>query len=83
MKNQLNLSEHMEGLNIFYILKTMHSSELDDRACIYNIFNRSVFHTPGFDKDYEIFQWILEMKSRIHMVVFHNYQKILNDLVLN
>ncbi|KAF0138561.1 MAG: hypothetical protein FD143_3644 [Ignavibacteria bacterium] len=42
--------------------------------------HRPGFQRPEFGRDYEIFEGILEMKSRIHMVVFHNYQKIQTDL---
>ena len=83
MKNQLKLIEHIEGLRIIYILISMHSFVLDDRECIYKNGHRPGFQMVGFGRDYEIFEGILEMKSRIHMGVFHNYQKILNDLVLS
>ena len=83
MKKQLKLIEQMEGLRIFYRLNSMHSCELDDRECIYKNAHRPGFLRPVFGRDYEIFEGILEMKSQIHMVVFHNYQKILNDLVLS
>ena len=33
------------------------------------------FQRPGSDRDYEIFEGILEMNSLIHNVVFHNYRK--------
>ena len=83
MKKQLKLSEHMEGLRIFNILNSIHSCELDDRDCIFKNAHRPGFQRPVFGRDYEIFEGILEMKSRIHMVLFHNYQKTLNDLVLS
>ena len=83
MKKQLKLSEQMEGLRIFYILNSMHSCELDDRECIDKNAHRPGLPRPVFGRDYEIFEGILEMKSRIHMVVFHNYQKILTYLVLS
>ena len=83
MKKQLKLSEPTEGLRIFYILKSMHSCELEDRECIYKNADRPGFQRPVFARDYEIVEVILEMKSRIHMVVFRNYQKPLNDLVLS
>ena len=72
----------MEGLRIFYILNSLHSYELDDTECIYRNDHRSGFTRPEFDRDYEIFEGILEMKILIQMLVFDNYQKILNDLVL-
>ena len=83
MKKQLKLSEQMEGLRIFYISNSMHSCELDDRVCIYKNAHRYGFQKPVFVRDYEIFEGILEMKSRIHTFVFHNYQKTLNYLVLS
>ena len=83
MKRQLKLSDHVEVLSIIYLLNSMHSCELDDIECIYKDDHRSGFRTLGFDRDYEIFEGILEMKSRIHMVVFQNYHKILNDLLFS
>ncbi|KAF0143819.1 MAG: hypothetical protein FD143_3415 [Ignavibacteria bacterium] len=70
-------------LTIFFILNSMHSCELDNRECIYKNAHRTWFQRPVFNRDYEIFEGILEMKSRIHMVIFHNYQRILNDLILS
>ena len=60
----------------------MHSCELDDRECIYKNDHSPGLPRPGFDRDYEIFERILEMKSRIDMDVFHNCQEIPLDLVL-
>ena len=77
----MKLREQMEGLRIFYILNSMHSCKLDDTECIYKNANRPGFQMPEFGRDYEIFEGILEMNIRIHMVVFHNYQKIQCDLV--
>ena len=61
----------------------MNSYELDDRECIFKNARRPGFERPVFGRYYEIFEGILEMKIRIHMVVFHNYQEILHYLVLS
>ena len=79
----IEADEQMEGLRIFYILNSMHSCEDDDRECIYKNAHTPGFQRPEFGRDYEIFEGILKMKSQIHMVVLHNYQKILTDLVLS
>ena len=73
MKKQLKLIEHLEGLRTVYILKSMHSCKLDARECIYKNDHRPGLERPGFDRDYELFEGIVEMKIRIHMAVFHNY----------
>ena len=43
----------------------MHSCELDDRECIYKNAHKPGFPRPVFDRDYEMFEEILEMKSQI------------------
>ena len=73
----------MEGLRIYYILNLMHSCEHDDRECISENEQSTRFPMDGFDRNYEIYERIVQIKSRIHMVVFHNYQKILIDFVLS
>ena len=66
---------------IISVLNGMNSCELDDRECIYKEAHSLEFQGRGVERDYEIFEGILEMKNQIHMVLFNNYQKILNDLV--
>ena len=81
MKKQLKLNQNIEELRIFYILNAMRSCALDDREGMYKNDHRLGFQRPWFDRDYEIFEGILEMKRQIQKVVFHHYQNILNDLV--
>ena len=81
MKKQLKLNEHMEVLWIFYIFNAMTSCVPDDRQLIYRNAHRPGFQRPGFGRDYEIFEGILEMKNQIRKFLFHNYEKILIDLV--
>ena len=59
----------------------MNSCEPDDREWRYRNADRPAFQRPGFGRDSEIYYWILEMKNQIRKVLFHNYQKILIDLV--
>ena len=59
----------------------MNSCEIDDREGRYRNTHRPWFQSPGFGKDCEIIEGILEMKNLIPKVVFHTYQRILIDLV--
>ena len=81
MKKQLKMNEDMQVLRTFYILNSMRSCELDYREQRSKRAHSPGFQTPGFDKYYEIFEGILEIKGKIHKVVFHHYQKIINDMV--
>ena len=59
----------------------MRSCELDYREQRSKRAHSPGFQTPGFVKDYEIFEGPVVMKRRIQMLVLHNYQRILNDFV--
>ena len=55
----------MEEKRIFNILNAMNSCELDERQLRYKSPNSPWFLRPVFDRDYEMFEEILEMKSQI------------------
>ena len=58
----------------------MNICKLGDAERIYKNAHKGGLERPGFIRDYEILDGILERKNQIHKVVLHNYQKILIDL---
>ena len=65
-----------------YIFNPKNSCEPEDTEWISRNAHRPVFQRPGFCRDCEIFEGILEKKNQIRKVLLHNYQIFLIDLIL-